>query len=976
VARRQTPDFNAPSLFDGPGGFDAPASAPAGGAPPKDERPPLLLLMDGHAMLFRAWFALAQARPMTTRTTGEDVRGVYSFTATFFKVLAEHRPTHVIIAFDPRGPTFRHDAFEAYKAHRPEAPEGLVQNVERAKQVMEAFTVPVLIKDGFEADDVIGTIARQASEAGVDTLIVTGDTDTLQLVGPRTRVLLTTGYGNNKVYDVEAVRERYEGLDPDQQRDLKALTGDTSDNVPGVPGIGAKTAVKLITQFGSVESLLDRVDEVTPPRIQGLVREHAAQARESKHLVTIDTHAPVTLDLEAARFGGFQRDDVLALFRELEFSSLVPRIPIPPGEGPAPAVTADAPAPEPAGEVDTRIVDTAEGLAALAKELAGAESFALEVLPSGPRPIEAQAVGIALATGPGAAAYVPIAHAEGRTLPAADVVAALRPVLESGKAQVVGHNLNPAITLLTAQGLEPTRVAVAYDTYLAAHLAGEKSLGLKALAFTRLARELEEVTALTGTGRKQRPLAEVPIAEAAAWAGAALDAVLALRAALGEDLEREELSGYLTEHSLPLVPVLVRMQANGIAVDTGVLTELAAELAEGVASEERGAYEAVGHEFAINSPGQLGDLLFRQLGLPAGKRTQTGYSTDASILEGLLKQADEGLLEGDADQQKGLEVIRHVLRYRELSKLKSTYVDTLPTQVNPRTGRVHTCYNQAGSATGRLASNDPNLQNIPVRTEMGLRVRKAFIAAERPAWTLVSADYSQIDLRALAHLSGDGAMRAAFERGEDIHASTASLIYKVPLGEVTRDMRRLAKVMNFGVTYGLSAFGISQQTELTREEGAAFIEQYFATYPRVREFLDETVAQARECGYVETLLGRRRYLPELNASAFPVRQGAERMALNMPVQGTSADIINAAMVRVQRRLEADGFAARMLLQVHDELVFEAPRAEVGTLSGMLRKEMPAALELAVPLAVEVKTGDDWASLDVQEDENVQAEADA
>jgi DNA polymerase-1 len=965
VARRQTPDFNAPSLFDGPGGFDAPVAAPAGGAPAKDERAPLLLMMDGHAMLFRAWFALAQARPMTTRTTGEDVRGVYSFTATFFKVLAEHRPTHVIIAFDPRGPTFRHEAFEAYKAHRPEAPEGLVQNVERAKQVMAAFTVPVLVQDGYEADDVIGTIARQASEAGVDTLIVTGDTDTLQLVGPRTRVLLTTGFANNKVYDVEAVRERYEGLEPDQQRDVKALTGDTSDNVPGVPGIGVKTAVKLITQFGSVESLLDRVDEVTPPRIQGLVREHAGQARASKQLVTIDTNAPVSLDLDAARFGGFKRDDVLALFRELEFSSLVPRIPVPPGDEPAADAAGSSPPPEPASAVDVRIVDTPDALAALAQEVAGADSFVLEVLPSGPRPTEAEPVGIALATGPGTAAYVPIAHAEGRTLPAEAVVAALRPVLESGRTQVAGHNLNPALTLLAAHGIEPTRVAVADDTYLAAHLAGEKSLGLKALAFNRLARELDELTALTGTGRKQRPLAEASIADAAAWAGATVDAVWALRTVLAADLEREGLSVYLTEHALPLLPVLVRMQATGIAVDTGVLAELATELAEGVAAEERGAYEAAGHEFAINSPGQLGELLFRELGLPAGKRTQTGYSTDASILEGLLKQAEEGLLEGDDNQQKGLEVIRHVLRYRELAKLKSTYVDTLPTQVNPRTGRVHTTYNQAGSATGRLASNDPNLQNIPVRTPMGLRVRQAFVAAERPAWTLVSADYSQIDLRALAHLSGDAAMRAAFERGEDIHASTASLIYKVPLEEVTRDMRRLAKVMNFGVTYGLSAFGISQQTELTREEGAAFIEQYFATYPGVRAFLDETVAQARERGYVETLLGRRRYLPELNASAFPVRQGAERMALNMPVQGTSADIINAAMPRVQRRIEADGFAARMLLQVHDELVFEAPRTEVDSLAAMLREEMPGALALSVPLAVEVKAGDDWASLDVQ-----------
>ena len=399
---------------------------------------------------------------------------------------------------------------------------------------------------------------------------------------------------------------------------------------------------------------------------------------------------------------------------------------------------------------------------------------------------------------------------------------------------------------------------------------------------------------------------------------------------------------------MPLVPVLVQMQVHGIAIDTGVLAELDEELTVRIEQEERAAYEAVAHDFAISSPAQVGELLFKELKLPAGRRTQTGYSTDASILEGL---------------REAHPVVGHVLNYRELSKLKSTYTDTLPLEVNPRTHRIHTTYNQAGSATGRLASSDPNLQNVPVRTDLGMRVRRAFIAEARPEWVLLSADYSQIDLRALAHLSEDPALLAAFERDEDIHGSTASLIYGVGLDEVTPDMRRLAKVMNFGVAYGLSAFGISRQTDMTREEGAAFIDTYFTTYAKVREYLDETVRKAKETGYAETLLGRRRYLPELNASNFAVRQAGERRALNMPVQGTTSDIINAAMVQVQKRLEDDGMASKMLLQVHDELIFETPRSEIEALSEMLREVMPSALDLSpVPLKIDLKTGDNWADM--------------
>lgn len=947
MARAKKTSQDSPTLFDAvaPESADAPP-APATSTP---ERKPLLMVMDGHAMLYRAFFALQSARPMTVRKTGEDVRGVYSFTTTFFKILNDLKPTHVAMTFDPPGPTFRHEQFADYKANRPKMPDELAQNIDRAKQVMRAFDVPIYEIPGYEADDVLGTIATFADSEKVDTVITTGDTDTLQLVSDNVSVLLTTGFGENKLYDPAMVAERYDGLTPDQVRDVKALTGDSSDNIPGVPGVGIKTAVKLIQEFDTIESLLDRVDEVKPPRIQGLVRDHATTVREAKQLVTIDRDAPAGFELDATKFGTFNRNDVLAIFQELEFSSLVARIPqAQSAEGSVIGEPALVPV------IDTHmsitIVDDAAKLDAMLSEVGSAGAFAFEAHTSRSRAMEAGLVGIGIAVEAGSSYYVPLGHENGTQLPVEEVIAKVKPRLQGQKPALVGHNLNFALTHLSNYGIPPTSVSVGFDSMIAAHLLGEKSLGLKQLAFNRLNIELKALTDLTGTGGKQIEFDAVPIADAADFAGANVDAILALQETFAPELERDGLTSFNRDYSMPLIPVLVQLQVNGIALDASVLAEMNEEIVVQIDAAESGAYYEVGHDFAINSPQQLGELLFDELKLPPGKKTKTGYSTDASILENIRALHP---------------VIDHVLEYRALTKLKSTYVDTLPLEVNPRTHRIHTTYNQAGSATGRLASNDPNLQNIPVRTELGQRVRRAFIAEHRPAGVLLSADYSQIDLRALAHLSQDPALMAAFERDEDIHASTASLIYGVPLGGVTSDMRRLAKVMNFGVAYGLSAFGISRQTEMSMDEGGQFIADYFGTYPKVREYLDGIVETAKELGYVETLLGRRRYLPELQSSHYQVRAAGERMALNMPVQGTSSDIINAAMVAVQQRLEGDCFEAKMLLQVHDELVFELPVEEEGKLSAMLHETMPAALSLSVPLKIDIKLGETWADMEAQ-----------
>ncbi len=933
---------------------DAPGAAPAAG----EGGAPLLLLLDGHAMAFRAFYAMDKM-PMTTRSAGERVEAVHSFAGTLFRAIGELRPTHVAIAFDPPGPTFRDELYADYKAHRPPTPEELNKQVERVKQLMRALEVPIYETPGYEADDVIGTIAAECSAKGVDAVIFTGDSDTLQLVTPHVRVLMTTGFGDQKTYDVAAVRERYGGLEPLRQIDVKAFEGDTSDNVPGVPGVGRKTAVKLVQEFGSVETVYERIDEVKPPRIQGLLREHEEQARRSKELVTIVTDAPAGFDLAQAEFGGFKREAVVELFRELEFNSLIARIPAPrsadgaPVQAPEEAPAAPSAAPEPerpavgAPDTQTAVVDSAEALAAMADAVraAGVMSLVVEGSPSAPMLMEV--AGVAVAAEAGKAWYLPVGHAEGARLPWAEALGALLPLLTDAAVAKVGHNLNHELTALAKHGLEPTQVAVEFDTMLAAQLLGrDRALGLPQVALHRLGLELTPLTDLIGSGRKQIPFGEVAVADAAAYAGAKADAALRLREHFTAELDERSMKVLRTLET-PLVPVLVRMQLHGIALDAEAMRELNEELTEMVRAEETAVYEAAGHEFNISSPQQLSDVLFKEQGLPHGKRTQTGYSTDAQTLEWLREHP----------------VVDHVLRYRELSKLKSTYVDTLPQQVNPATGRIHTTYNQAGAATGRLASNDPNLQNIPIRTELGRRVRKAFVAQERPAWMLLAADYSQVELRVLAHLSEDPELIAAFERGEDIHASTAALVNRVPIGEVTPDMRRVAKVMNFGVIYGLSAFGISNQTDLSMEEGNQFIETYMGAYPRVKEYLDGTIRTARERGYVETMLGRRRPIPDINATNRNVRQAAERMAVNMPVQGTAADIIKKAMAQVQARLESDGMRSKMLLQVHDELVFETPLEEEKALAALLEEIMPNAEPLIVPLRIDIKRGYSWGDME-------------
>ena len=922
---------------------------------PMLDRKPLLLLMDGHAVAHRAWHAIRE--PLNVRATGEDVRAVFGFLNVFLKTLSDRSPTHVAVAFDVSAPTFRHERFADYKAHRPSTPPELRPQFDVIKEVMTAFRVPIYEQAGIEADDVLGTLCRQADEQGVDTVVLTGDTDTLQLVSSQVSVLLSHAVGSQTLYDVDAVRERYGGLGPESVADIKALEGDSSDNIPGVPGIGRKTAIKLLTEYGSIPGIYEHIDEVKPPRAKKNLAEYRETAFEAQFLTTIKRDADVTLDLDRCIFGDFARPDVLEVLTKLEFYSMVSRIPASYDRGDSEQATFDLGADQP--PVDYAIVDTEEALESLVSAIATPAGFSFDTETTSQNPMAARLVGLSFAVEPHAGWYVPVGHAEGEQLPLDVVLDALGPVFADPGVPKTAHNANYDMMVLENHGVKVE--GLAFDTMLAAHAAGHRSVGLKNLALDFFGEEMTPISDLIGKGRKQITMDRVEISRAAEYAAADADFTERLRRDLEIELREKCLDDMLREYEMPLVPVLVRMQRDGVAIDVDALYKMSEELGTELDRIRNDMYLTVGHEFNLNSSKQLGDVLFTELRLPPTRRTKSGFSTDAASLDGLKARLDTGTIEG-ADPRV-YDVLSGILEHRQLSKIKSTYVDALPGLVNPETGRIHTKYNQTGSATGRVSSNDPNVQNIPVRTELGRRVRKAFIAPDAPESTLLAADYSQIELRILAHFSEDPALLMAFHEGKDIHNATSSLVYDVPIDEVTDDMRRIAKILNFGVLYGVTAFGISQQTDLTPEQGQRFIKVFFEQYPGIQDYVDNTIQTCRTNGYVQTALGRRRYLPNITARNIHIRRAAERAAINMPIQGTAADIIKIAMIRIMERMTDLGMRSKMILQVHDELIFEAPRDELDALSAVVIELMPASLSLAVPLSVELKTGDTWGDLE-------------
>jgi len=895
------------------------------------EEKALLLLFDGNALVHRAFHALP---PLTQHKTGELVNAVYGFASTLLKVFADFRPTHWAIAFDRPTPTFRHEMFEEYKAQRPATPEELKGQIKKVHQLVEAFHIPVFEIDGFEADDVLGTLSRQADEQGIETIIVTGDNDMLQAVLPRVKTLAPRrSFSDTVLYDEEAVEQRY-GIKPEQLADLKALAGDVSDNIPGVPGIGEKTATKLLQQYGSLQGIYDHIEDITPDKLQDMLRGYRAQAFQSKELSTIVKDVPIKLDLKTCQVSHYDRNEVAKLFQELEFINLLPRLPQMKVESSQPSA------------IQSCIVTSETTLQQLTGELEKAQDLAIEVETTGEKTMTVDLIGIAISSGRGKAFYIPMGHqglSQPPQLPLPQVTARLKPILENASVGKIAYDGKHVMEVLVGCGVKLENLN--FDPMLAAYLLGEKNLGLKALAFNKLGIEIVTLAELTGTGKKQSSLALLEASRVAGHACASVDVVWSLKEHLEAELRQQGLWQLFTEVEMALVPVLVAMEHSGILLDTDLLRKMSLEMGKELLRLEKEIYGSVGHQFNINSPQQLGKVLFEDLRLPQSRRTKTGYSTEASVMEAL----------------RGIHpVIELILQYRQLSKLKSTYVDALPALINHKTGRVHTTFNQTGTTTGRLSSSDPNLQNIPIRTELGNKIRKAIIAP--PGTYLLSADYSQIDLRVLAHVSQDPSLIASFAQDEDIHASTASKLLGIPEKEVTLEMRRNAKTVNFGVIYGMSDYGLEQATKLSREEAAQFIALYFEKYPKVKEYLEATREQARRLGYVQTVLGRRRFLPEVNSANRMVREAAERMAINAPVQGSSADIIKIAMINLHREMEKRNLKSKMLLQIHDELLFEVPEQEVEEMKALVSELMPHAFELRVPVKIDIKLGKNWAEM--------------
>jgi DNA polymerase-1 len=875
---------------------------------------PTLFLVDGSNYLFRAFYAIRDL----SNSKGFPTNALYGFTNMLLKLIREHDVRFIAVAFDVKGPTFRHEAFDGYKATRRAVPEALLPQIPYVKEIVRGFSIPVLERQGIEADDILGTLARRYETLGMKVVLVSGDKDLMQLVTDNVTVVDTM---NDKVYDRQAVRERF-GVEPEQVPEVLGLMGDASDNIPGVPGIGAKGAQRLIEEFGSVEAVLGNLEKVHNGRAKAALAENAGQARLSRDLAVIRTDADVDFDLEDARWRGPNAEALKELFREFEFSSLLQQLKIR----------------EKAVEGEYRLVWTETDVKDLAARLSREGAFTLGVLADGDDPMKADLVGLSLCPDPGEVFYLPVSS-EGGT---EEVLRPLASVLADPGVAKHGHDLKAALLTLANQGLPVSGLGC--DTMVAAYLLNpsRSSAELSDVVTEHLGRHVPAPREVVGTGAKAVPFRYLTEEARLSFACRRTDGAAGLVPVLLEKIREGGLGDLFHQVEMPLVEVLAAMERKGVLVDAEILRGISREMAGLLSASEERIHGLAGERFNVNSPKQLQHILFEKLKLPRGRKTKEGYSTDVDVLTNLAAQH---------------ELPAEILAYRSLAKLKSTYVDALPLLVNPKTGRIHTSFNQAVTATGRLSSSDPNLQNIPVRTPEGRRIRQAFTAPE--GREIVSADYSQIELRVLAHLSGDPALVDAFASGEDIHTRTASDVFGVFPDMVTADMRRQAKVINFGVLYGMSAFGLAKELHITQKQAQAYIDGYFRRYRGVREFLDGILEEARGQGYVTTLLNRRRYLPDIRSSNPAVRQFAERTAINTPIQGTAADLIKVAMVNIHRLLAKKKFQSAMILQVHDELVLEVPSQEKEEVTALVRREMEEVIRLNVPLKVDIGSGRNW-----------------
>lgn len=909
-----------------------------------------LYLLDGMALAYRAHFAFIRSN--LKNSEGIPTGPILGFANTLVKLLDEEKPTHVSVVWDTHEPTFRHEIDDSYKANRPPQPEELKTGIPLIKEMVGFFGITNLEKDGYEADDIIGTLASRAKQEDVDVFLVTPDKDFMQLVQDHvTMVKPDNQNGGFQVIDPEGVKE-YFGVYPDQVIDVLALIGDTSDNIPGVPGIGKKGAPKLIQKFGSLEKALGEAPNIKAKRAREGLMNYADQALHAKRMVTIKTDVPETMPWKELTWKGANKKEIGRFFKRMEFRTLTKRyLGEEPGgqsdlfSGEASSNVSEEPA-EPLfdhyeeGAVTYRTLTTESEIKQLVSRLDEYKEICFDTETDSSDPMVATPVGISFAVNPKEAWYLPMGVPD--ALPVERVCELIQPVFNRSETTLIAHNFKYDYIVLRRSGVE-VRGGI-FDTMVAAFLLdASQRLKMDDLAKRYLNYEPVSIEELIGKGKNQKSMDELHWNEVAAYACEDADITYRLFTLLLEKIKEDELLQIAEEVEFPLIPVLAEMEMHGVRVDREMLESFSEGLLEEMKKTETRIYEEAGTEFNLNSPQQLGEVLFEKLKLPAGKKTRTGqYSTAESVL---------------ADLANKYPVAGWVLDYRSLSKLKSTYADALPRLIHEDTGRIHTSFNQTVASTGRLSSSNPNLQNIPVRTEMGREIRKAFVPEK--GFQILAADYSQVELRVIASISGDKQMLQAFREGEDIHSRTAMEVFSLnSIDEVTADHRRKAKEVNFGIPYGVSAYGLASRLGISNSEGKEMIDRYFERFPGVKKYIEESKEFAREHGYVKTLMGRRRYIPDITSRNWNVRGFAERIAINMPVQGTAADIIKVAMIRIQNWLQNHSYKSRMLLQVHDELVFELHEKELD-LADSIREMMESAVDLDVPLKVDMGIADNW-----------------
>jgi DNA polymerase I len=927
----------------------------------KSER---LFLLDGMALAYRAYYAFIQ-RPLTN-AKGENTSAVYGFVTFLNRILAQEYPDHIAVVFDTAKPTFRHKAFPEYKATRQKMPEDLSSQIGILKDVVRAYNIPSIELDGYEADDIMGTLARRAEKENVLTFLVTADKDFMQLVTDKVKIYKPGKQGTDaEIVSFKEVKEKF-GVSPDKVIDVLGLIGDTSDNVPGVPGVGEKTAIPLIQQYGSIEEVYRNIDKIPQKGLKAKLETNKELAFLSKKLVTIDTNAPVKIDFHSLRAGKQDSEKLAHLFEILDFKSLLNKLR---GQAGEPESIKEDTAVELAlpdeglstiltDQHSYKLITTEKELNNLQVKLWKAKEFVFDTETTSTDALHAELVGISISMKPKEAYYVSVtpeekaaagelfghkkagAFSSGITSKQACTI--LQEIFEGQKSLKIGHNIKYDILVLSRYGIE-VKGPVA-DTMVASYiLRADARHNMDDAAKVYLKYKTVSYTELTGAGKEQKHIRDVELQALSDYSCEDADITYRLFDSMKPKLEELHMYELCEGIEFPLVEVLTRMEQAGVAIDVKFLHGMSKELEVQLANLTKDIHRAAGGPFNINSTQQLGEVLFSKLKLPTIRKTKTGFSTDVSVLEALQHQHP---------------IVDNLLEYRQLSKLKSTYVDALPELVNPDTGRVHTSFNQTIAATGRLSSSDPNLQNIPIRTEIGRSIRKAFIPGKKGN-AIMSADYSQIELRVMAHISGDEGLAEAFRNKEDVHSTTASKVFGVSLNDVTKDMRRKSKEVNFGIMYGIGPFGLSSRLEISQAEAKDIIARYFDRFPKVKQYINETIAKARTDGFVSTLLGRRRYLPDLKSANQNIRSNAERQAINMPIQGTAADMIKVAMVNIDAAIRRKKLSSQMILQVHDELVFDILKTEEEEMKKLVEKHMREAMKLSVPIEVEIGVGKNW-----------------